>query len=94
MEDYVVCNYYSYMVIYARNIIREISLMKYSNVFKNRLNCLTSDDVFKDLVGEEPSERTPNWLRDRSPTVKKCVTGGLVATSAAATSLVYILTQN
>ena len=51
-------------------------------------------DVFKDLVGEEPSERTPKWLRNRSPAAKKCITGGLITTSAAATSLVYILTQN
>ncbi len=49
-------------------------------------------DSFRDLTNYQSSLRIPEKVRKASPTLKKCLAGGIIAASVGLASLIYSLT--
>ncbi|MBI4152106.1 hypothetical protein HY495_00210 [Candidatus Woesearchaeota archaeon] len=46
-------------------------------------------DWFRDLIGVEPSERMPKWMKQTGSKMKKAIAVGLVTASVGLTAMVY-----
>ena len=51
-------------------------------------------DLFRDLTNYQSSLRVPEKVRNASPTLKKCLVGGILVASVGLASLVYSLTPH
>ena len=53
-----------------------------------------SVDAMRDLTGYKSSDRVPEIIRDRHPSIKKTIAAGLLAASVGLTGLIYHLTPD